>query len=80
LIEKFLEFCAWDVSSEPFTHGAPANTQWLLPYSEQLQNWAKVNWLSNEGVRISSIIADAQSRLPRIRCGKIVAGINENRL
>lgn len=34
-----------------------------LPYAEQLQKWSKVNWLSNEGVRINSIIADAQSRL-----------------
>jgi serine/threonine protein kinase len=34
-----------------------------LPYVEQLQMWAKVNWLSNEGVRINSIITDARSRL-----------------
>ena len=34
-----------------------------LPYAEQLRMWAKVNWLSNEGVRINSIIADAGSRL-----------------
>jgi serine/threonine protein kinase/V8-like Glu-specific endopeptidase len=33
------------------------------PYVEQLQMWAKVNWLSNEGVRINSIIMDARSRL-----------------
>jgi V8-like Glu-specific endopeptidase len=34
-----------------------------LPYAEQLRMWSKVNWLSNEGVRIDSIIADARSRL-----------------
>jgi len=34
-----------------------------LPHAEQLRMAAKVNWLSNEGVRISSIIADARSRL-----------------
>jgi endonuclease G, mitochondrial len=39
------------------------DTQWPLPYPEQLQKWAKVNWLSNEGVRIDSIISDARSRL-----------------
>jgi serine/threonine protein kinase/V8-like Glu-specific endopeptidase len=35
----------------------------LLPHPQQLRMWAKVNWISNEGVRISSIIADARSRL-----------------
>ncbi|MBC8028510.1 MAG: protein kinase [Pyrinomonadaceae bacterium] len=34
-----------------------------LPYEEQLRMWARVNWLSNEGVRLNSIIADARSRL-----------------
>jgi len=34
-----------------------------LPYEKELQMWAKVNWLSNEGVRIDRIIADARSRL-----------------
>ena len=34
-----------------------------LPYEEQLRMWAKVKWISNEGVRINSIIADAQSQL-----------------
>jgi serine/threonine protein kinase/V8-like Glu-specific endopeptidase len=34
-----------------------------LPYTKQLRMEAKVNWLSNEGVRIDSIVADARSRL-----------------
>ncbi len=34
-----------------------------LSDAEQLRMWSKVNWLSNEGVRINSIIADVQSRL-----------------
>ncbi|HEY9282203.1 MAG TPA: trypsin-like peptidase domain-containing protein [Pyrinomonadaceae bacterium] len=34
-----------------------------LPYAEQLRMAARVNWVSNEGVRISSIVADAQARL-----------------
>ena len=34
-----------------------------LSHAEELQMWAKVNWLSNEGVRINSIIADVRSRL-----------------
>lgn len=34
-----------------------------LPYEQELQMWAKVKWLSNEGVRIDRIIADARYRL-----------------
>lgn len=44
-------------------NGDEWDTRQPLPYAEQLRMWAKVNWLSNEGVRISSIIADARSRL-----------------
>jgi endonuclease G, mitochondrial len=34
-----------------------------LRYAEQLRLWSRVNWISNEGVRIDSIIADARPRL-----------------
>ena len=34
-----------------------------LSYENELQMWARVKWLSNEGVRIDRIIADARSRL-----------------
>ena len=44
-------------------NGDKWDTRQPLPYAEQLRMWAKVNWLSNEGVRINSIIADARSRL-----------------
>lgn len=44
-------------------NGDEWDTQQPLPYPKQLRMWAKVNWLSNEGVRIDSIIADARSRL-----------------
>jgi serine/threonine protein kinase/V8-like Glu-specific endopeptidase len=44
-------------------NGDEWDTRQPLPYEDQLRMWAKVNWLSNEGVRISSIIADARSRL-----------------
>ena len=44
-------------------NGEEWDTRVPLPYAEQLQMWAKVNWLSNEGVRINSIISDARSRL-----------------
>jgi len=44
-------------------NGDEWDTQVPLPYEEQLRMWAKVNWISNEGVRINSIIADAESRL-----------------
>jgi endonuclease G, mitochondrial len=44
-------------------NGNEWDTRQPLPHAEQLRMHAKVNWLSNEGVRISSIIADAQSRL-----------------
>jgi len=44
-------------------NGDEWDTRQPLPYPEQLRMWAKVNWLSNEGARINSIIADARSRL-----------------
>jgi len=44
-------------------NGDEWDTRLPLPYEKELQMWAKVNWLSNEGVRINSIIADARSRL-----------------
>ena len=44
-------------------NGDEWDTRQPLPYPEELRMWAKVNWLSNEGMRINSIIADAQSRL-----------------
>lgn len=34
-----------------------------LPHAKQLQLTARVNWISNEGVRISSIVADVRARL-----------------
>ena len=44
-------------------NGDEWDTRQPLPYPEQLRMWAKVNWLSNEGVRVNSIIADARLRL-----------------
>src|SRR6185369_4530353 len=44
-------------------NGDEWDTQVPLPYEEQLRMWAKVNWISNDGVRINSIIEDDESRL-----------------
>jgi len=44
-------------------NGDEWDTRRLLPYAEQLRMWTKVNWLSNEGVRISSIVSDVRARL-----------------
>lgn len=44
-------------------NGQEWDTRYPLSHAEQLQMEAKVNWLSNEGVRINSIIADVRSRL-----------------
>lgn len=44
-------------------NGDEWDTRQPLAYPKQLQTWSQVNWLSNEGVRIDSIIADAESRL-----------------
>ena len=44
-------------------NGDEWDTRQPLPHAEQLRMSAKVKWLSNEGVRINSIIADVQSRL-----------------
>jgi len=44
-------------------NGDEWDTRQPLPYAEQLRMSARINWLSNEGVRINSIIADAQLRL-----------------
>jgi V8-like Glu-specific endopeptidase len=43
--------------------GGEWDTRRPLRYAEQLRMSAKVNWLSNEGVRIGSIVADARARL-----------------
>jgi len=44
-------------------NGDEWDTRLPLTHAKKLQMWSKVNWLSNEGVRIDSIIADARSRL-----------------
>jgi endonuclease G len=43
--------------------GGEWDTRMPLPPDEQLRRAASVNWVSNEGVRVSSIIADVQARL-----------------
>jgi V8-like Glu-specific endopeptidase len=43
--------------------GGEWDTKLPLPYAKQLQLSAHINWISNEGIRISSIIADVQARL-----------------
>ncbi len=43
--------------------GGEWDTRRPLRYVEQLRMSAKVNWLSNEGVRVGSIVADARARL-----------------
>src|SRR2546423_240914 len=43
--------------------GGEWDTRLLLPHAKKLQLAARINWLSNEGVRISSIVADVQERL-----------------
>lgn len=39
------------------------DTRLPLPYAKQLQLSDRINWISNEGVRVSSIVADVQARL-----------------
>lgn len=43
--------------------GGEWDTRRPLRHAEQLRMSARVNWVSNEGVRISSIITDARSQL-----------------
>jgi V8-like Glu-specific endopeptidase len=43
--------------------GGEWDTHLPLPYVKQLQMSDRVNWISNEGVRISSIVTDARARL-----------------
>lgn len=43
--------------------GGEWDTGQPLRYDEELRLSAKIKWVSNEGVRISSIVADAQARL-----------------
>lgn len=45
--------------------GTEWDTHLPLPYVRQLQLSDNINWISNEGVRISSIIADAHERLKK---------------
>ena len=44
-------------------NGDEWDSQQQIRYDEELRMWAKVKWISNEGVRINSIITDARSRL-----------------
>lgn len=43
--------------------GGEWDTRLPLPHAKQLQLTARINWISNEGVRISSIVADVYARL-----------------
>jgi V8-like Glu-specific endopeptidase len=43
--------------------GGEWDTRLPLSHAKQLQLTARINWISNEGVRISSIVADAHARL-----------------
>jgi endonuclease G len=43
--------------------GGEWDTRLPLSYAKQLQMSARISWVSNEGVRISSIVADVRARL-----------------
>jgi V8-like Glu-specific endopeptidase len=43
--------------------GGEWDTRLPIPHAKQLQLTAHINWISNEGVRISSIVADMQAQL-----------------
>jgi hypothetical protein len=43
--------------------GGEWDTRVPLPHWKQLRMSARVNWISNEGVRIDSIVADVRARL-----------------
>ncbi len=61
-------------------NGQEWDTRLPLPYEEELRMWSKVKWLSNEGVRINSIIEDARSRLggDAVRLARFNEAVQEN--